>query len=92
MPTLSDISVLFICTLVQNACFTLVSRARNGESLSFNALATVLSTVTWLVMLRQVVNHLDSWAMLATFVAGSVLGSVGMHWVSMRHVEGWFKS
>lgn len=79
--------VLFGSTILQNASFTLVSRARNSPSLLLHGLAATLSNGIWLLVLRQVVTHLDSVAAMGAYVAGSVVGSVGMHVVSMRWIE-----
>ena len=74
-------------TALQNACFTLVSRARNSRSLGYHAIASVLSNAVWLLVLRQVVQHLDSLPLMAAYVAGSVLGGVASHYVSLRWIE-----
>ncbi len=82
-----DIVILFVTTLLQNAGFTLVSRARNTTSLVFHSLAAVLSNGVYLLVLRQVVTHLDSVAMMLTYLIASVSGSVMMHYISMHHLE-----
>lgn len=79
--------VMFGITVLQNASFTLVSRARNSGSLGFHAAAAVLSNAVYLLVLRQVVQHLDSTTLLMAYLAGSVAGSVAMHWLSMRFLE-----
>lgn len=78
---------MFAITVLQNASFTLVSRARNSGSLGFHAAAAVLSNGVYLLVLRQVVQHLDSTTLMAAYLAGSVVGSVAMHWLSMRFIE-----
>lgn len=80
-------ALLFLTTVLQNASFTLVSRARNTKSLTFHALASVLSNGIWLLVIRQVVNNLDSASMMLTYLVASVVGSISMHWISMRHIE-----
>lgn len=83
--------------LVQNASFTLVSRARNSKSLAYHAVAAVLSNGVWFAGLGFAVDKLveakasDSWALLAATLAFyttfTVIGSVGMHYVLMTKVE-----
>lgn len=87
MADLLPILTMFGTTVLQNASFTLISRARNGSNIAFHAVAAVISSVVWLVVIRQVVQHLDSTSLLATYVVGSVTGSVAMHWASMRFIE-----
>lgn len=78
---------MFGAVLLQNASFTLVSRARNSKSLRFHALAAFLSNGAWLLVIRQVIVNLDSVGLMLTYLAASVLGSVAMHWFSMRFLE-----
>lgn len=82
-----DVLVLFLLTVLQNASFTLVSRARNSKSLAYHAGAAVLSNGVWLLVIRKVVLNLDSWVMMGTYVAGAVAGSVLMHYLAMRVIE-----
>lgn len=74
-------------TFIQNASFTLVSRARNSGSIKFHAVAAVLSNGIWLLVIRQVVVNLDKWWMMAAYLVGSVLGSIAMHHISMKYLE-----
>ena len=74
-------------TILQNASFTLVSRARNGNSIAFHTIASVLSNGIWLLVIRNVVTNLNDWKIMATYLIGAVVGSVSMHYVSMNHFE-----
>ena len=82
-----DFLILFLTVLAQNASFTLVSRARNSSSIAFHAIAAVISNGMWLLVIRQVVTHLNSPGLMFTYLVASVLGSVLMHHVSMRYFE-----
>lgn len=84
---MKEIVILFLTVLLQNASFTLVSRARNSASLKFHALSATLSNGIWLLVIRQVVTNLDSEIMMLTYLVASVVGSVIMHYVSMRFFE-----
>lgn len=84
---IGSILLLFGSTILQNASFTLVSRARNSRSLGYHAIASVFSNGVWLLVIRQVVTNLDSWLMMATYVVGAVCGSVLMHYISMKYIE-----
>lgn len=74
-------------TILQNAAFTLVSRARNSPSITFHAIAAVLSNGIWLLVIRHVVTNLDSWPLMVTYLLGSVTGSLLMHHISMNYFE-----
>lgn len=83
--------------LAQNASFTLVSRARNSGSLKFHALASVGSNGIWflsqIIVIDKISHALKSHDIplmvgtLLFYTAFTVLGSVTMHYISMRWLE-----
>jgi len=73
--------------ILQNASFTLVSRARNNNSLKYHTIVSILSNGIWLLVIRQVVLNLDNWILMLTYLVGSVVGSVGMHYIAMKYIE-----
>jgi hypothetical protein len=73
--------------ILQNASFTLVSRARNSSSLLYHTIASVLSNGIWLLVIRQVVMNLDNWVLMVTYLVGAVIGSISMHYIAMRYFE-----
>jgi len=79
-------------TILQNASFTLVGRARNSDSLLFHALAAILSNGIWLLVIRKVVSNFDQPVLMITYLIGSVSGSVSMHYISMNYIEKKFKA
>lgn len=82
-----EILTMLGLTILQNASFTLVSRARNSNSLSYHAIASVLSNGIWLLVIRHVVNNFDNWQLMTTYVVGSVTGSLLMHHIAMKYFE-----
>lgn len=84
---MTEILTMLGLTILQNASFTLVSRARNSNSLSYHAISSVLSNGIWLLVIRNVVNNFDNWELMVTYVVGSVAGSVIMHFVAMNYFE-----
>lgn len=73
--------------ILQNASFTLVSRARNSNSLLYHTIASVLSNGIWLLVIRQVVMNLDNWQLMVTYLVGAVIGSISMHYLAMKYFE-----
>lgn len=73
--------------ILQNASFTLVSRARNSKSLLYHGIASVLSNGIWLLVIRQVVTNFDKPILMWTYLIGSVVGSVSMHYIAMKYFE-----
>lgn len=81
------ILIMLGMTVLQNASFTLVSRARNSRSVPFHAIAAIGSNGIWLLVIRNVVTNLNSAPVMAAYLVGSVVGSVAMHKISMRYFE-----
>jgi len=84
---INQILIMLGLTILQNASFTLVSRARNSSSLMYHTLASVLSNGIWLLVIRHVVNSFDNWVLMVAYVVGAVIGSISMHYVAMKYFE-----
>lgn len=84
---MKEILILFGLVILQNASFTLVSRARNSTSLLYHGVASVLSNGIWLLVIRQVVMNLDNVSLMVTYVIAAVIGSIGMHYIAMKFFE-----
>lgn len=84
---MKEIFIMFSLVVLQNASFTLVSRARNSKSLLYHGIASVLSNGIWLLVIRQVVLNLEKTELMFTYLVASVIGSIGMHYVAMRFFE-----
>lgn len=84
---INEILIMLGLTILQNASFTLVSRARNSNSLTYHTLASVLSNGIWLLVIRHVVNNFDNWMLMVAYVIGAVIGSISMHYVAMKYFE-----
>lgn len=84
---IGEILLMLGLTILQNASFTLVSRARNSKSISYHAIASVLSNGIWLLVIRQVVLNLDKPYLMVAYLVGAVTGSVLMHYVAMKYFE-----
>lgn len=86
-----EVIKIFFLVILQNAAFTLMSRARNSDSIAFNAIASVLSNGLWVIVFRQLALNLDKPVLFITYVIASVIGSTLMHYVSMKWLEKFFK-
>ncbi len=82
-----QILIMFGLVVLQNASFTLVSRARNSSSILYHTLASVLSNGIWLLVIRQVVINLDNWILMITYLIAAVIGSISMHYIAMKYFE-----
>jgi len=72
-------------TILQNASFTLVSRARNSNSILYHTIASVLSNGIWLLVIKNVVTNFGNITLMITYLIGSVIGSISMHYVAMKY-------
>lgn len=84
---MKEILIMFSLVVLQNASFTLVSRARNSKSLLYHGIASFLSNGIWLLVIRQVVLNLDRTDLMITYLIASIIGSIGMHYVAMKFFE-----
>lgn len=82
-----EILKMLILVIIQNASFTLVSRARNSNSLIYHAVGSVTSNLVWLLVIKNVVQNFDRLDLMITYIVGGVIGSLGMHWLAMRYFE-----
>jgi len=82
-----DILQMLGLVILQNASFTLVSRARNSKSIMYHTIASVLSNGIWLLVIRQVVLNLNNWLLMITYLVGAVIGSISMHYIAMKYFE-----
>lgn len=82
-----DILQMLGLVILQNASFTLVSRARNSKSLMYHSIASILSNGVWLLVIREVVQNFDEPILMWTYLIGAVIGSVGMHFIAMKYFE-----
>jgi hypothetical protein len=82
-----EILKMFALVVLQNASFTLVSRARNSQSILYHTLASVASNGIWLLVIRQVVINLNNVILMVTYLVAAVIGSISMHYVAMKYFE-----
>jgi len=69
---------------VQNVAFSLVSRARNRDNMTYHAVASVLSNGLWFATMHYLVVTDLSWYLAVPYIAGTVLGSLFGAKVSMQ--------
>lgn len=78
---------MFGLTILQNASFTLVSRARNSNSILYHTIASILSNGIWLLVIKNVVTNFENTTLMITYLIGSVIGSISMHYIAMKYFE-----
>jgi hypothetical protein len=79
---------LLVLAFSQNVAFSLVSRSRNRDNLTFHIVASVFSNGIWFLTFRQLVTADMTLALFPTYCTGTVIGSVVGVKVSMV-IERW---
>lgn len=69
---------------IQNISFSMVSRSRNRDSMTYHAICSIFSNLIWFLMIRQLVVADLTLDLLVPYVAGTVAGSITGAKVSMR--------
>jgi len=85
----------FFVLVLQNAAFTWVSRARNSGSYAYHGIAAVFSNGIWFVsnlylisMVAKPGMPVETLAYMGlVYIAGTVTGSVLMHWIAVNWLE-----
>jgi hypothetical protein len=83
--------------IIQNASFTLVSRARNSKSLVYHAWASLFSNGIWFasqfILIDNIVQILKTSDLVLAVTTGTVYigatmtGSLSMHYIAMHYLE-----
>lgn len=70
--------LVWICFLAfsQNASFSVVSRSRNRDNMTYHIIASVFSNGIWFMTMRELVVSEMSGAFAIPYIAGTVAGSV----------------
>ncbi len=86
-----------VLLVIQNASFTLVSRARNSGSIKFHAIASVFSNGIWFasqtIIISIIANAFAKGDVPVIVMTGlfytvfTVIGSITMHHISMKYIE-----
>lgn len=85
---MTAILLLMALAYAQNITFSLVSRARNRDNMTYHAIAAIGSNLVWFMTFRQLVVADMSWLLLLPYTVGTVAGSLTGAKVSMW-IETW---
>ena len=85
----------FVLLVFQNAAFTWVGRARASGSLGYHAVAAVFSNgiffASQFILISMIVDPSmalsEKIGLGVVYISATVIGSVSMHWVSMKYFE-----
>jgi uncharacterized membrane protein YfcA len=80
------IAILTVMALafVQNVSFTMVSRSRNRDNMTYHATCSVFSNGIWFLTMHQLVMADLNYLLLVPYIVGTVSGSLFGAKTSMR--------
>ena len=80
---MSHLYIIFLA-FAQNVAFSLVSRSRNRDNMTYHIVASIASNAVWFLTFRELVTANMTLAILPAYTVGTVAGSVFGVKVSMR--------
>lgn len=66
---------IFVLAFVQNISFTIVSRSRNRNNMTFHLIAAFFSNTIWFLTFRELVRAEMGWELILPYIAGTMTGS-----------------
>lgn len=75
---------ILLLAYIQNISFSIVSRARNRDNMTYHAVASVFSNGIWFLTMRELVVADLTFTLLIPYIIGTVAGSLTGAKVSMR--------
>jgi len=76
--------VLIALAFIQNVSFSMVSRSRNRDNMTYHAICSVCSNGIWFATMHHLVQADLTWWLLIPYVTGTVTGSIFGAKVSMK--------
>ncbi len=77
------LTILFLA-FIQNVSFTMVSRSRNRDNMSYHAICSVFSNGLWFLTMHQLVVADLEYLLAIPYIIGTVCGSIFGAKVSMK--------
>src|SRR2546422_8348103 len=84
MSAILAVLVMMILAFAQNVSFSVVSRSRNRNSISYHRIAAVFSNGVWFITSKYlIVSQHMSWLLFVPYTAATVYGSTTGQQISM---------
>lgn len=68
--------IILVLAFIQNCSFSLVSRSRNRDNMTYHIIAATFSNTIWFLTMRQLVVSDLTLMLLLPYTIGTVAGSV----------------
>lgn len=76
------IKILFLA-FIQNVSFSMVSRSRNRDNMTYHIIASLFSNTIWFMTIRELILADMTFILFLPYTIGTVLGSVSGAKMSM---------
>jgi len=76
--------IILILAFIQNISFTMVSRSRNRDNMTYHGVCSVMSNGVWFMTMRELVINDLTWWLLVPYIVGTVSGSLAGAKISMK--------
>lgn len=81
---MSEFLTIIALAFMQNVCFSLVSRSRNRDNVTYHIIAATLSNAVWFATFKHLVTADMNWELFMPYTFGTVTGSVYGVKISMK--------
>ena len=88
IETLITWGTIIALGFIQNTSFSIVSRSRNRDNMTYHAIASVFSNTIWFLTIRELVLADMTFLLFIPYAIGTVSGSIFGAKLSMR-IEKW---
>jgi hypothetical protein len=83
------ILLMMLMAFAQNVSFSIVSRSRNRNHMTYHLVAAIFSNAVWFATMKfLVISQNMTWLLFVPYTIGTVSGSVSGQAISMR-IEKW---
>jgi hypothetical protein len=88
MITFWSIATLMLLAFAQSVSFSIVSRSRNRNNITYHIIASVLSNGIWFATFKNLLTADMNWVLFIPYTLGTVSGSVTGVKISQK-IEQW---
>lgn len=88
MITFWSIATLMLLAFAQSVSFSIVSRSRNRNNMTYHIIAAVLSNGVWFATFKNLLTADMNWVLFFPYTVGTVSGSVTGVKISQK-IEQW---
>ena len=76
--------ILVALSFIQNVSFSMVSRSRNRDNMTYHAICSIAANGIWFATMHHLVQADLTWWLLIPYIIGTVTGSISGAHISMK--------